>query len=408
MKNIFTLCLFTLAGLTLVAQCDDRYTTALFTDFEVIEDVAYGSSIELDGDVKDLVFDFYAPANDELEERPLIIWAHGGTFISGDEDDLRFLGEHFAALGYANASINYRLAEVVFENLQIFDNNITELMADELIKATQDMRAAIRFFRRDAAENGNQYGIDVDQIYVGGVSAGAITAVHVAYMDDLEGAESIAVDLPTLIEANGGLEGDSGNPGFSSEVSGVINFSGALASVDLIQADEVPLVSVHDTEDGVVPFAIDTVVVFSLPVIEMEGSQVMHERADELGVTNDLLSFDQALHVGYFGTDLDESLDHVVDFMADLVTCPTQETTGIEEIPYDISVFPTVVEDFVNVRLDSNEEVAIRIFDINGKEVLTRTAVANAQINVGELVNGFYFLTVQDGEFQSTEKFIVK
>jgi len=52
--------------------------------------------------------------------------------------------------------------------------------------------------------------------------------------------------------------------------------------------------------------------------------------------------------------------------------------------------------------------VAIRIFDINGKEVLTRTAVANAQINVGELVNGFYFLTVQDGEFQSTEKFIVK
>jgi len=300
MKNIFTLCLFTLAGLTLVAQCDDRYTTALFTDFEVIEDVAYGSSIELDGDVKDLVFDFYAPANDELEERPLIIWAHGGTFISGDEDDLRFLGEHFAALGYANASINYRLAEVVFENLQIFDNNITELMADELIKATQDMRAAIRFFRRDAAENGNQYGIDVDQIYVGGVSAGAITAVHVAYMDDLEGAESIAVDLPTLIEANGGLEGDSGNPGFSSEVSGVINFSGALASVDLIQADEVPLVSVHDTEDGVVPFAIDTVVVFSLPVIEMEGSQVMHERADELGVTNDLLSFDQALHVGYW------------------------------------------------------------------------------------------------------------
>ena len=140
----------------------------------------------------------------------------------------------------------------------------------------------------------------------------------------------------------------------------------------------------------------------------MEGSQVMHERAAELGVTNDLLSFDQALHVGYFGTDLDESLQHVVDFMADIVVCPTQETTGIEEIPYDVSVFPTVVEDFVNVRLDSNEEVAIRIFDINGKEVLNRTAVANAQINVGELVNGFYFLTVQDGEFQSTEKFIVK
>jgi len=405
MNRFFTLALFLFASLTALAQCEDRYTTELFDELEVFEDVVYGSSVELDGDVKELVFDFYAPANDVLEERPLIIWAHGGTFVTGDEDDLGPVCQHFASLGYANASINYRLAEIVFDNLLIFDNDITPLMADELIKATQDMRAAIRFFRKDVAENGNQYGIDTDQIFVGGVSAGAITAVHVAFMDDLEGSENIAVDLAGLIEANGGLEGESGNEGYSSEVSGVINFSGALADVELMQADEVPIVSVHDEGDGVVPFANDTVVVFNLPVIEMQGSQTMHDKAEELGLENALLSFDQELHVGYFGTNLDETYAHVRDFMANIVECVA---SGIEEIPYTVQVFPTLVEDVVNVRLDTEEEVLLRVLDINGREVISASAIGSAQMNCEDLSSGYYFLNVRDGNQQSTQKFIVK
>lgn len=406
MKRIFTICFFSLIGLTLAAQCEDRYSTALFDDIEVFEDVVYGSSIELDGDVKELVFDFYAPANDPLEERPLIVWAHGGTFVSGDEDDLGPICEYFASLGYANATINYRLAEIVFDNLILFDNDITPFMADELIKATQDMRAAIRYFRKDAAENNNQYGIDTDQIFVGGVSAGAITAVHVAYMDDLEGGENITVDLAALIDANGGLEGESGNEGYSSEVSGVINFSGALADVNLMQADEVPIVSVHDEGDTVVPFANDTVVVFNLPVIEMQGSQTIHDKAAELGLTHDMLSYDQAAHVGYFGPDqIEETYTHVREFMAEQVICIS---SGLETLPYEVSVFPTLVDEQLNLRLEGTNEVDVRILDLNGKELHKSQVVSSATLDCQDLRSGYYFLNIRDGEYQTTKKFIVK
>ena len=55
---------------------------------------------------------------------------------------------------------------------------------ETVVRAVHDYRAAIRYFKKDFSENGNIYGIDTSLIFAGGVSAGAITAVHVAYMDN--------------------------------------------------------------------------------------------------------------------------------------------------------------------------------------------------------------------------------
>ena len=70
----------------------------------------------------------------------------------------------------------------------------------------EDFRAAIRYVRSKADE----YRFDTDKIIATGGSAGASTALFMAYGKD------------------GQYEGNSGNPGFSSQVHGVVSLAGAL------------------------------------------------------------------------------------------------------------------------------------------------------------------------------------
>ena len=161
------------------------------------------------------------------------------------------LCEDFARMGYAVASISYRLG---IANLLDLEN--------ELIRAVwrgvHDGRAAVRYFRKSVEEDGNPWGIDPDRIYMGGVSAGGFLAVHHAYVDD-------EAEIPAIIDQSqpgmgGGLEGESGNPGYSSQVAGIFNVSGALKDAELDPARRCePLVSVHGTADGTVPYGTGSV-----------------------------------------------------------------------------------------------------------------------------------------------------
>lgn len=56
-----------------------------------------------------LRLDFYQPAN-SLKPAPCIIVIHGGSWRSGDSQQLAPLNSYLAARGYAVASLNYRLA----------------------------------------------------------------------------------------------------------------------------------------------------------------------------------------------------------------------------------------------------------------------------------------------------------
>lgn len=75
--------------------------------FELQEDLAYGDHPRHRLDVyRSLV---------PREERPLIVFVHGGTWSRGDKKDYLFVGESFAKEGFDVAIINYRLApEYIF------------------------------------------------------------------------------------------------------------------------------------------------------------------------------------------------------------------------------------------------------------------------------------------------------
>jgi acetyl esterase/lipase len=110
--------------------------------------------------------DIYMPKG--VAKPPLVVWIHGGGFVFGDEDVMKFdeaakLLEVFIKNGIAVASVNYRLAqEATFPAGGV------------------DVKRAIRFLRANA----NKYGYDPKKFATGGDSAGGYFALMAAITGD--------------------------------------------------------------------------------------------------------------------------------------------------------------------------------------------------------------------------------
>ena len=92
MKLFTSFILSTLIFSSVFAQCPDmRYWGYSFTAIDTTENVHYSTNIDRNNNSVDLLMDVYEPNGDSEPERPLVILAHGGTFISGDKDDERMV-----------------------------------------------------------------------------------------------------------------------------------------------------------------------------------------------------------------------------------------------------------------------------------------------------------------------------
>lgn len=205
------------------AAAQERYLDPVFGELTEIRNVEYGSAPGADGRAMSLRLDLYAPAADPIDSRPALIWIHGGGFVSGSKTNAQFveLARRFARRGYVSASIDYRLATSA---------RFAADPASAMRNAMHDARAAVRYLRANAA----LLGVDPERIAIGGGSAGAYTALLVAYEED---------------------EGSSGSPGYSSEVSAVVDLWGALPDLEAMEPGEAPLLIVHGSEDRTVPYA---------------------------------------------------------------------------------------------------------------------------------------------------------
>ncbi|MDI6858192.1 MAG: alpha/beta hydrolase [Dehalococcoidia bacterium] len=202
-----------------------RYRDEVFDSVLVTSDIAYGEAIDEHGELETLYLDLYEPEGDAATGRPALVWIHGGGFTGGDKADSLHveIATRFAKRGYVAASINYRLREGEY-----FEPNDPELPL-AIADAQHDAQAAVRWLRANAAS----YRIDPGRIAVGGSSAGAVTSLYVTY--------------------NSSDPGDSGNPGYPSDVSAGVSVSGAMAPL-LIEAGEPPAMMVHGVEDTRVPY----------------------------------------------------------------------------------------------------------------------------------------------------------
>lgn len=398
-----------------------RYASNVYSSVAVTSDIVYGSNTSFSGANTSLTFDFYQPTADTSLARPLIIWVHGGSFIGGTKTDVdvQELSNRFAKKGYACASINYRLGFFPVDSANAIK---------AVIRATQDLKAAIRFFYQDKA-NANTYKIDTNRIFIGGSSAGALTALHVAYLDkECEIQDYISsTNLATL----GGLEGTSGNPGYSTAVSGVINLCGALARYSWLEAGDVPLVSLHGTADNTVKYN-RGIVNPGVPLMYLDGSRMLAERSCAIAHPHNFYTFNGAPHVPYAGTGaaqiayMDTTANFIRDFLVQQLGCtnadiqpanPPAETATLYAINYcdgspvdevcltsgvaenkkaDFSLFPNPATTEVTIAWEGNA-ATVTVMDLSGRIVLDKKVNANAyKMNVQSLNKGTYLVSVQD------------
>ncbi|HIA37855.1 MAG TPA: PKD domain-containing protein [Flavobacteriales bacterium] len=277
-----------------------RYLDPVFTGFDKTADIQYGQNTSLTGSNENLFLDVFEPQGDTMPERPLIIWAHGGSFIGGSRTgtDVVPLAEDFAKMGYVTASMSYRLGMngIPFPGPDSIDATET------VIRAVHDARAAVRFFKKDYTENGNTYGIDTNNIFFGGVSAGGVMAVHLAYLDKESEMPTNYIDT-SQAGLGGGIEGNSGNPGYRGNVKAIINSAGALRDTAWMEAGNTPVISFHGDADGTVPYGTDIIYMVGIfPIMMIDGSSSVHERAENLGMNHCFEPWPGQDHVPHVGS----------------------------------------------------------------------------------------------------------
>lgn len=399
MKKLLTLLLFVSIYNYSFSQCNGRYETEIFSSVSVntvnYSDVFTGFEHEMD---------IYLADGDTETNRPVVIYMHGGSFYGGDKNltDCVDFCTSMAKRGYVAISANYRLNQ----------NPINFVYSQEeqfrtVLKAVADIKGAVRYLRKDHA-NGNTLGTDPSAIFVGGYSAGAVLAIHLAYIDQISDLPTSPTNVQDLVANIGGtLEGDAGNDGYSSEVAGVFSFAGAIHDLNWIDGNDEPLVSVQGDADGTVSY--NCAPGLGLPtVLTLCGTGEMHPRADNVGLFNDDLTYPGEDHNWGAGGNSNplftQATQFVVDFLYQLLPCNPNSVASVQEFSFNTEVYPNPVEDILTV--SSNEKIdALNVYNSVGKIVVQKTVLStNTSINMTNLSSGIYLVELTNSSGKKSFK----
>ena len=247
-----SLLILLITGLVIVTMAqipyNQRYITPVFDEINITTNVVYGNAPainypyldENNTSPQDLLMDIYQPVGDILNIRPALVCAHSGAFISGSKEaeDMVAFCDSMAHMGYVTASIDYRMGMNIFS---------PSSSTRAVYRGIQDGRAAIRYLK----ENAVNYGIDTNNIYLLGSSAGAYIGQHNYYMDTEDERPSetyLSPDLGCLDCAGNDFE-------HSGKANGLVALWGALMDTNLIiSTDNLPVFLLHGTADATVPF----------------------------------------------------------------------------------------------------------------------------------------------------------
>lgn len=416
------------SSVSLNAQCAGmRYHDYIFPTTPVpTSNITYGSNVTASGTTQSLKLDVYQPVGDTASGRALIIIAHGGSFYTGSKTgtDVAPLAKDFAKMGYVTASIDYRLGMTNFpfpsSTAGPAGHTVDSTDAGAAVmRAVHDGRAAIRYFRKNAAIGGNTYKIDTNKIFFAGVSAGGFIALHIAYMDLLSEfppyVDTTGVHSGTThgqLGMSGGLEGNSGNPGYSSKVNAIINICGALGDTAWMSPGDTPVLSFHGTNDATVPYGSATITLAgSFPLLVVDGSYSIAEQANNLGIENCFVSWPGQDHVPEVGTSAnavahyDSTIVISRNFLEHYtcgVTLDCNYTTalGIDDIASDadFNIYPNPTYNSATIDLTqfNGNEVTIELYDALGRQSknITNIKTDTYILQRDNLQSGIYFMNV--------------
>lgn len=397
-------------------------TRYLDTQFEVdyTSDIKYGENLSHRGKKKELLLDIYQPKGDTLQKRPLIILAYAGAFLVGSKENagMRTLATQFTEFGYVVATINYRRGYGKGKT----DNEIGKSTA---LRAMQDMKAAIRFFRKDAASD-NLYKIDSDLIISGGASAGAIAALQAAYLKD-------TVDFPCLdYKKLGGFEGNSGNSNYSSKPQYVIALAGLLGDTAWISKNDPPLLLMQGDQDYFVPYRHAKVkartsfflslFIPHIPEVEAYGSLPISQRAKNIGLNYELFTFENKGHCPFdkfmypktYAANEDLVINHIRNFLYNNIQKPKEQITRTD-ISYLGKAYVSEIKKNQNIEISLPDKfikeikVYVRDGDDDKKYIEKKLKSKNGVYSLkNKLKTGKYILKIRWGEYRTRVYFEIK
>ncbi len=339
-----TLLLFLAFSSVAVAQ---RYTTEVFTQVNVQQDVPYAVNIDFllsdlsdpaqtaadvtaiktalatgqpipnayfnpadpstDVKVTTLNMDVYSPVGDTLSARPVAIYLHTGNFlppglngsINGSKRDSSVISmcEKLAKRGFVAVAPNYRLGWNPLDPNQ-FSRRAQLLNA--VYRAIHDTKELVRVLKEDAGS----LGLDENRIVLFGEGSGGYVALAYVTLDKWAEVEIPKFINPatttSFVDSNlvGNIEGLNGllnlyaDNGESTEVHMCVNMGGALADISWLEAGDASMIAFQAVRDPFAPFGEGTVVVPTTQddVVDVMGANIFVERANALGNNNAWLS----------------------------------------------------------------------------------------------------------------------
>jgi para-nitrobenzyl esterase len=399
MKSKLLLVMLTVMTCMLAQRSDaqTRYLDSVFAAY-TLDSVVYSS-------VTGFKLDVYQPAGDAVTNRPVIVLAHEGTFYTGTRENdptVVRLCQDLAHKGYVTVSIDYTLT---YPPTNLLDSAYASV---EVFKAIADARAAVRFLY----ENASTYGIDTNNVYIGGNSAGAVLAMHYAYVTDTAQFGGRKIFLNAVDTIGGTLMGNHGNPGYSSNVKGVISLAGGLNEASWLAKCSAPIVAAQGDADVVVPYTC------GYPSV-LGGIATVPLQLCGLGSYSfylpDNVPYYSSLvfpHQGHVPWDTSATMFYQVDTLvtgflynevtnAVPTTCSTF-TAGIKNVnTADVSMYPNPVTDIVNIH--SSEFIStVSVVDEMGRVVSQSSDIHSLQyqLNTSGLSTGVYIVRVYSEQSQ--------
>lgn len=367
--RVFILCsiLSLAAGFLSAQHCvSGRYgEQVVFTadEIEVIQNIPF-AEVEntFTGVTQVLNLDVWMPSAeaDPLTSRPVVFLIHGGSFIGGNRAEMNGLCLGFAQRGYVAVTLTYRLGWGCDPNAGIFLCGICGPLQNQLrtayYNAVQDAHAAVRFVLSDAAT----YGIDPNAAFIGGTSAGALTALGTAHLDQSEAN----IFAPAAESLSGSLFTSGNNIAYMPTFKGVINNCGALPSVDVMN-EQIPIISFHDDGDCVVPYGSGRVLsclgCTAFPLVV--GSQIIHNTLAAQGVCTELNTQQVSLlHCSWpSGNIVNRSSCFMKRTLCDVCTSSTNNSNTLYSPCMNLGADPDSVESCTG---DLNGDQIINVADL--------------------------------------------